>query len=1171
MTKYGKTWWGQQWLKALEGIDYSNRLPRGRMYANKGLVKDVVIDEGEIKAKVQGSAPRPYKQSIRLAPLTLVEKAHIIQSITENPFFLSALLNKQLPQEFLAEIKALGIQLFPSSWEDMQAGCSCPDWALPCKHLAAVIYMIGTEIDKNPFMVFLLRGLDVLEELQRLNFTSDGNFKLPVSGIKELYSQDISLESYSFEPALTQRIDFSTIPYSEENLLKLLDPNPVFFTANDFKTILQKNYKSIAKEVGNTWEVSQENFPAKGAYHWTVHIELEGTFRAAYWHNDEAHGLLGKKGDVGSFIDTLQQIHPAHLGHCSPAVFSLFWIHQFAKQLITKAAYIPELLQVQKENYIIRWIPALLIKEVKAIFDVLKELTPPNLLVRHKATQSLYGSSEEQLKALLSLFLNHYVYQYNGQKQSLAGRQTDILEAFFEQALLNTKGFERQENAQAIQKWLQKFYLIDKNYLPILKIEEDESQEGVFLLNFWIQDKEKFIQELIPLKDIFAKKIYEKNRLEIIQDLAVLAEYLPPVKELIRDKGKYDIEISSEDFVEVFLHTLPSFELLGIKILLPKALRRLARPQISMNIRSEGSVGSSGGYVNFANLLTFDWQIALGDSTVSTKEFLKMVDKLRGIVKINGEYVLIDEKELQNILRKIENPPDISTTTLLKASLSEDYEGAKVTLDKKVKAMMKKLTQNEPVALPKKLKATLRPYQERGYAWMYKNTQVGFGSLLADDMGLGKTLQVISLLLKFKEEKRLDKQKALVVVPTTLLGNWEKEIQKFAPDLKASVYHGPNRSLELKQHEVILTSYGVARSDEKILNKVNWGFLIIDEAQNIKNTQTAQTQALKKIKSNIRIAMSGTPVENRLSEYWSIFDFTNKGYLDSLKRFKDDFIEPIEKERSQEHLDRFQKITAPFILRRVKSDKSIIQDLPDKVENDQICTLTAEQSALYQNIVNISLEEIQKVDGMNRRGLIFQMMTALKQICNHPNQYLKKKEIDTESSGKTQLLISLLDSIYENDEKTLIFTQYKEMGDLLVQLIEERYHQAPLWLHGGTARKKRDEMVQDFQTKSHVKIMLLSLKAGGTGLNLTAANNVIHYDLWWNPAVENQATDRAYRIGQKKNVMVYRMITQGTFEESINAMIQSKKELADLTVSSGENWITEMSNEDLKDIFSLKI
>jgi SNF2 family DNA or RNA helicase/uncharacterized Zn finger protein len=1167
--KYGNTWWGQQWLKALEGIDYDNRLPRGRTYANKGLVKDVLIENGEIKAKVQGSAPRPYKQTIAIAPFTLVEKAQIVQAITENPFILSALLNKQLPQELLTEIQTLGIKLFPNSWKDMKANCSCPDWALPCKHLAAVIYVVGTEIDKNPFMVFLLRGLDVLDELQRLGFTSGGNFKLPILEIKELYSQDILLEDFPFDPSLTQKIDFSKIPYSEENILKLLDPNPLFFTESDLKSILQKNYKSIAKEVSKSWQLSLEDLFAKGANQWTIHIELEGGFRAAYWHIEDDKGMIGKKGNASSFVDVIQQINPAHLGHYSPAVFSLFWIHQFAKHLITKSAYIPELVQIQTDTYTIRWIPALLIKEVKAVFDILYQVVPPNLLIRHKATQSLYTNSEEQLKALLSLFLNYYVYQY-GQDQPTHWRQADILETFFSQSLLNTKGFERQENAQAIQKWLQKFYLADKSYLPILKIEEDETEEGIFLLNFWIQDKEDILQEPAPLKDIFAKKKYEKDRLEIIQDLAVLAEYLPPVKELIRDKGKYDIVMNNEDFVEVFLNTLPSFELLGIKILLPKALRRLSRPRLSMQIQSEGSVGSSGGYVNFADLLTFDWQIALGDSTISTKEFLKMVKKLRGIVKINGEYVLIDEKELQNILRKIENPPNISTSDLLKASLSEDYQGAKVTLDKKVREMIRTLTENEAVALPQNLKATLRPYQERGYAWMYKNTQVGFGSLLADDMGLGKTLQVISLLLKFKEEKRLDKKKALVVVPTTLLGNWEREIQKFAPDLNAWVYHGPKRSLELQENEVILTSYGVARSDEKILNKVKWGFLIIDEAQNIKNTQTAQTKAIKKIKSDVRIAMSGTPVENRLSEYWSIFDFTNKGYLDSLKRFKDEFIEPIEKERSQEHLDRFQKVTAPFILRRVKSDKSIIQDLPDKIETDQICTLTAEQSALYQNIVNLSLEEIQKEDGMSRRGLIFQMMTALKQICNHPNQYLKKKEIDPELSGKTQLLISLLDSIYENDEKTLIFTQYKEMGDLLAKLIEERYHQAPLWLHGGTSRKKRDEMVQDFQTQSHIKIMLLSLKAGGTGLNLTAANNVIHYDLWWNPAVENQATDRAYRIGQKKNVMVYRMITQGTFEENINGMIKAKKELADLTVNTGENWVTEMSNEDLKDIFGLK-
>jgi SNF2 family DNA or RNA helicase len=291
--------------------------------------------------------------------------------------------------------------------------------------------------------------------------------------------------------------------------------------------------------------------------------------------------------------------------------------------------------------------------------------------------------------------------------------------------------------------------------------------------------------------------------------------------------------------------------------------------------------------------------------------------------------------------------------------------------------------------------------------------------------------------------------------------------------------------------------------------------------------------------------------------------------LGTLNKFKDEFIKPIELDRSKAHLEHFKKITAPFILRRVKTDKSIIQDLPDKIETDEMCTLTKEQSALYQNVVEQMMKQIESEEGIARSGAVFKLMISLKQICNHPSNFLKKDSIDPNLSGKCQMLLSILDNIYENGEKTLIFTQYKEMGDLLGKLIKEKYHSEPLWLHGGCSRKKRDMMVEDFQNKPHVKTMILSLKAGGTGLNLTKANHVIHYDLWWNPAVENQATDRAYRIGQKSNVMVYRFITQGTFEEKINEMIKAKKELADLTVGTGENWIGDMSNQDLKEIFSL--
>jgi SNF2 family DNA or RNA helicase len=316
--------------------------------------------------------------------------------------------------------------------------------------------------------------------------------------------------------------------------------------------------------------------------------------------------------------------------------------------------------------------------------------------------------------------------------------------------------------------------------------------------------------------------------------------------------------------------------------------------------------------------------------------------------------------------------------------------------------------------------------------------------------------------------------------------------------------------------------------------------------------------------------MSGTPVENRLSEYWSIFDFVNKGYLDSLKKFKDEFAKPIEIDRDQEKLDRFRKITEPFILRRLKSDKSIIKDLPEKIEQDQYCELSPSQAALYQNVVDTTLETIAKTEGIERKGLVLKLITALKQVCNHPVQFLKKGDADPTASGKTQMLFNLMRSIMDNGEKTLIFTQYQAMGKLLVEMLEKEFHLSIPFLHGGVSRKGRDEMVEAFQNNRATRVLILSLKAGGTGLNLTKASNVIHYDLWWNPAVEAQATDRAYRIGQKNNVMVHRFITKGTFEEKVNELLQTKKELANLTVNTGEKWIGEYSDGELRDMVALK-
>ena len=453
---------------------------------------------------------------------------------------------------------------------------------------------------------------------------------------------------------------------------------------------------------------------------------------------------------------------------------------------------------------------------------------------------------------------------------------------------------------------------------------------------------------------------------------------------------------------------------------------------------------------------------------------------------------------------------------------------------------------------------------------------MGLGCIIADDMGLGKTLQVIALLLRLKSDGVVTKTSpALIVVPSALLFNWQQELNRFAPTLSHTLYHGSNRKWE-KDYDIVLSSYGVVRSDVTKMKKHRFSIIVIDEAQNIKNVKTEQTKAIKSLKSNLHVAMSGTPVENRLSEFWSIMDYCNSGLLGSHKQFEEQFGKPIQLQNSQHAIDRFRKVTGPFLLRRLKTDKNIINDLPDKIEQNEYCSLSPQQTALYQEILNKAMRLIEAENGDNqqslfkRQGLILQMMLSLKQVCNHPAQYLKNKTTHTpDESNKTLMFLDLLSSIIENNEKALVFTQFKEMGTLLEEFVNSHLHEKTLFYHGGCTLKQRQQMVEQFQNDPSCRIFILSLKAAGTGLNLTAATHVIHYDLWWNPAVENQATDRAYRIGQHKNVQVHRFITRNTFEEKINTMIQDKKRIADLTVATGENWIGQLSNKELRDIFTL--
>ena len=657
----------------------------------------------------------------------------------------------------------------------------------------------------------------------------------------------------------------------------------------------------------------------------------------------------------------------------------------------------------------------------------------------------------------------------------------------------------------------------------------------------------------------------DEHRMTMLKDLSMLGEYYPDILKLLETNGKEKLHYAAESFTEVLLKVLPVLEMFGIKALLPKSLQSIMKPMLSLSLTSSKAHKT---YFSLDGLMDYNWQVSMGDTFITQEEFEKLSKTTMGLVRIRDQYILMDESQVKKIIQHLQKPAKLTGIELLQAALSGDYEKAPVFMDDTLKQQIQDLLKEDQITLPENLLATLRPYQQRGFNWIYKNSKLGIGSVLADDMGLGKTIQVIAAILKFKEEGLLKDAPALVIVPTTLLTNWMVEMKRFAPGLKGLVFHGQGRSLDLKDIDVVLTTYGIARTANEILCNQKWYMVVVDEAQNIKNHEVAQTKSIKKIKGHIKIAMSGTPVENRLSEYWSIFDFANPNYLGSINWFEANYARPIELNRDLVKLDKFKAITSPFIMRRMKTDKHIITDLPDKIENNQFCTLTKEQAALYQNLTHDLMRQIEQSDGVHRRGIVLKLLTVLKQICNHPANYLKNAEMHPGLSGKSLMLIQLLETIYENNEKVIIFSQYQEMGTILKEIIQNHFGKTALQLHGGSSRNERDEMVEDFQNNHLIDTFILSIKAGGTGLNLTAAANVIHYDLWWNPAVEAQATDRAFRIGQNKNVMVHRMITKGTLEEKIDEMLRSKRDLANMTIEHGETWVGELTDKELEELIS---
>jgi SNF2 family DNA or RNA helicase len=602
------------------------------------------------------------------------------------------------------------------------------------------------------------------------------------------------------------------------------------------------------------------------------------------------------------------------------------------------------------------------------------------------------------------------------------------------------------------------------------------------------------------------------------------------------------------------------------------------------NVRSPKMQGGSG--LSLEQIVQFDWEIALGDQVLSRTE-LEALAKLKApLVQLRGQWVQLDAGEIQAALefwkkgaRGRATLREAVQMALGKADAPGGIAFEGITANGWIGDLIAKLEGRktfEALAVPEGFHGTLRPYQARGYSWLAFLRQWGLGACLADDMGLGKTIQALALIER--EWEANGKRPVLLVCPTSVIGNWQKEAGRFTPDLPVMAHHGIARAKgaafkkEAGKHAIVVSSYSLLQRDFEILKEVEWAGVILDEAQNIKNPETKQARAARSLKSDYRIALTGTPVENNVGDLWAIMEFLNPGFLGTQTEFKRTFFVPIQAQRDAESAERLKRLTGPFILRRIKTDKSIISDLPEKMEMKVYCTLTKEQASLYAAVVEDANKTLADAEGIQRRGVVLATLMKLKQVCNHPAQFLGDNSSIPGRSGKLARLTEMLEEALAEGDRALVFTQFTEMGAIIQTHLQETFGREVLFLHGAVPKAKRDRMVERFQGEQGdgPRLFLLSLKAGGTGLNLTAANHVFHFDRWWNPAVENQATDRAFRIGQKRNVQIHKFLCVGTLEEKIDEMIERKQEIASSIVGAGESWLTELSNDQLKDLFALK-
>ncbi len=772
-------------------------------------------------------------------------------------------------------------------------------------------------------------------------------------------------------------------------------------------------------------------------------------------------------------------------------------------------------------------------------------------------------------------------------------------------AWVPTAGLEQYQQWQA---WCDRIVRTqsDQPFHLCFQLQDPPKPEDDWQLQFQIAPKDNPSQR-VSLSDYWRMRAKQQQQIKaqlggefeqtLLLNLGYAARMYPVLWEGLETDQPIGLALTLEDAFTFLKESAWVLENAGYKVIVPAWWTPKGRQRAKVKLKAKGksaSASKSKNYFSLDQLVEYQYELAIGDERVTEKEWIQLVQAKSPLVQFRGQWMELDQDKMAQMLafwktQQQENP-ELSLIEFMKMTAAGEDELA-VECDRKdaLADMLKKLgdkNQLQPVENPEQFEGSLREYQKRGVSWLQYLEELGLNGCLADDMGLGKTVQVIARLVQERAlvQSFAQSQKGrlipptLLIAPTSVVGNWLREIDKFAPHIKATVHHGSDRAPDSKtfkkvcrDHDILITSFALARKDAKLIDGIEWHRIVLDEAQNIKNPKAALTKAICKFSAPHRLALTGTPIENRLLDLWSIFNFLNPGYLGSETQFRRSFELPIQKNSDLRQSTTLKKLVEPFILRRVKTDRSIIKDLPDKIEQKLFCNLTKEQASLYEAVVKDVEKQLEEAEGIQRKGLILATLTKLKQVCNHPMQFLQdNSDFTAVRSHKLTRLSEMIEEAMAERDSLLVFTQFTELGAALEKYLRQSCRCNTYYLHGGTSRKKRERMIAEFQNpETEPSVFVLSLKAGGVGITLTKANHVFHFDRWWNPSVEDQATDRAFRIGQKKNVFVHKFVAIGTLEERIDQMIEDKKKLAGSIVGADESWLTELDNDAFRQLISL--